>query len=421
MTPPAAIDYSTLKITEPPSAGFYFGAYEWTAGDIASVEAAAGIRTSHYSATSGNWSSGAMSYVSGHPRFSASVANTVWAQGRVCVAQTYNLYAGTDTEHPAGFTVDKLLAGQYDSNLATLASDLRAFGKPVWIQCGREPNGVGQDYMGGFGADGTASLSTAITNGTAYNQFIPPAVPAGAPSNLYEDCSGAAIPDGVGRLKAGQRYIHDYLVRRQGLHFLTWDSQGWNVRYYKDAVDNQDKYDSADYVGHEAYALQVLQDCNFANFYPGDAYCDWPSITFYTLDYYDASWSWLSGSDILLPTADWLTSLSQVYNQIRSVTQKPIILVECGFPDGMDSNTTYGAEKLTTCLNAFLTTYTGIKAVSMWSNSVNWFVADNFPYDCLLRSNTTQSTALRSIIAANRTKFHTSVTLTNNIPHPYRP
>lgn len=398
---------SNSKIIAPPD-GVYFGQYEWTAGEIAAVEAATGLTTSHYHSGRGHW---ALGYVSGHPHLDVTAANAAWNAGKVIVVQAYNLYAGTDDEHPVGFTVDKLLAGDYDSNLSTFAGELREFGKPCWFQCGREPNGVGQDYMGGFGATGTTSLADAITANAAYNQFTPPAPPSGAPAGLYDGCSGATMPDGIGRLKAGQRYIHDFMVRREGLNFLTFDSQGFSVRYYKDATDNQEQYDSADYGANSAYALTLLQRCSDpANWYPGDAYCDWVSLTWYFLDYYDANWSFLSGSDILIPNADWLASMDHTYDAIQLVTTKPILLCELGFPDGMDSNTAYGASKATDGLNAILDTYTQIKAVSLWGNKASWMVNDVFPYDCVM-DNVAQGAAVQAVAAAHPGKLRGDVYL----------
>lgn len=408
-------DLFSSQIVPHPNGGIYLGQYEWTAGDIATFQAAAGMGTSHYHSGRGHWSLG---YISGHPHLDVSAANAAWNAGTVIVVQSYNLYAGTDTEHPTGFTVDQLLAGTYDANLATFAAELRSFGKPCWMQCGREPNGVGQDYMGGFGTDGTQSLSWAITNGLAYNQFTPPSPPSGAPGDIYSGCSGSGIPDGVGRLKAGQRYLYDYFVRREGLTFLTFDTQGWAVRYWLDSANNWDVSDSNDYAGHEAYALQVLQDANFANFYPGDAYSHWVSLTFYFLDYYDASWSWLTGSDILIPNADWLTSLAHTMSDVSAVTSRPVLLAEFGCPDGMNSNTSYGASKVTDGFNAILDTYPQIGAVSMWSNHSSWFVADNFPYDCLITPGSLQATALRNVIAAHPGKVHSEMYFTGNQRHP---
>jgi len=412
--PAAAPALDQSKIIAP-SSGVYLGQYEWTAGEIAAVETALGQSVSHYHSGRGHW---ALGYVSGHPHLDVTAANTAWNAGKVIVVQAYNLYAGTDDEHPAGFTVDKLLAGDYDTNLSTFADELRTFGKPCWFQCGREPNGVGQDYMGGFGTTGTTSLADAITANAAYNQFTPPSPPTGAPAGLYDGCSGAAMPDGIGRLKAGQRYIHDFMVRREGLNFLTFDSQGFSVRYYKDATDNQEQYDSADYVGNESYALTLLQRCSDpANWYPGDDYTDWVSLTWYFLDYYDANWSWLSGSDILIPNADWLASMDHMYNTIQAVTSKPILLCELGFPDGMDSDTVYGASKVTDGMTAILDTYTQIKAVSLWGNHASWMVNDSFPYDCLI-ANTQQSTAMQSVITAHPGEVHSAVYLTGNRRHP---
>ena len=408
----AALDQSKIIA---PSSGVYFGAYEWTAGDIAAVESATGVPTSHYHSGRGNW---AIGYVSGHPHLDLTAANAAWSAGKAIVVQAYNLYAGTDDEHPSGFTVDKLLAGDYDSNLSTFAGELRDFGKPLWIQAGREQNGAGQDYMCGFGTTGTTSLAAAIAAGTAYNQFTPPAVPSGAPADLYAGLTGATKPDGIARCVAGQRYLHDFFERRENLHFLTWDSQGYSVRYYKDATDNQEQYDSADYVGNEAYALTLLQRCSDpANWYPGDDYTDWVSGTWYFLDYYDANWTFLSGSDILIPNADWLASLAHWYTAVQAVTSKPIILVELGFPDGMSSNTVYGASKVTDGMTAILDTYTQIKAVSLWSNHASWMVNDVFPYDCLL-DNPLQAAALQAVAAARTNAIRSCVHLTDDVTQP---
>lgn len=416
-------DLFSSTIIPHPNGGIHLGQYEWTALDIKTFQEAAGMSVSHYHSGRGNW---ALGYVSGHPHLDVSAASAAWNAGKVIVVQSYNLYAGTDDEHPSGFTVDQLLAGAYDSNLATFAAELRSFGKPCWMQCGREPNGVGQDYMGGWGSDGTQTTSWAITNENGYSQFTPPAVPSGAPADLYSGCSGATMPDGVGRLKAGQRYLYDYFVRREGLTFLTFDTQGFNVRYYKDPSNNQDLSDANDYAGHEAYALTLLQRCSDpAYWYPGDAYCHWVSLTLYLLDYRQSDWSWMRNGDpsgwipdILIPNADWLTSLDRMMTQIAGVTSRPVLLAEFGCPDGMNSNTVYGASKVTDAFNAILDTYPQIGAVSMWSNHSSWFVADYFPYDCLITPGSLQATALRNVIAAHPGKVHAAVYFTGNQRHP---
>lgn len=408
-------DLFSSKIIPHPNGGIYLGQYEWESGDIKTFQAAAGMGTSHYHSGRGHWGFG---YVSGQPHLDVSAANAAWNAGKVIVVQCYNTHPGSDDEHPTGFTVDQLLAGVYDSNLSTFAAELRTFGKPCWFQCGREINGIEAAWWAGWGPNGDQDTAWAMNNEDAYNNFAPPAPPSGAPADLYADCSGPTIPDGLGRLKAAQRYYHDFFVRREGLTFLTFDSTGWNVRYYKDATDNQDNYDSGDYPGHESYALSVFDNMTFDNFYPGDRFCDWPSVTFYPLDYYDANWSWLSGNDILFANADWIASLARVMAQIAAVTTKPVLLAECGFPDGMNSNTVRGASKVTDCLSAMLDTFTQIGAVSMWANPASLFVNDVFPYDCLITPGSLQATALRNVIAARPGKFHSEVYLTGNQRHP---
>ena len=141
------------------------------------------------------------------------------------------------------------------------------------------------------------------------------------------------------------------------------------------------------------------------------------SLTWYFLDYYDANWTFLSGSDILIPNADWLASMSHMYSAIQAVTSRPIILVELGFPDGMSSNTAYGASKVTSGMTAILDTYTQIKAVSLWSNEASWMVNDVFPYDCLL-DNPLQAAALQAVVATRPGSLRSCVTLTDGVRHP---
>lgn len=409
----------------PPSSGIYFGQYSWDPDgqDIPTVEAAVGIRTAYYSPLSGNWANGAMSYVSGHPVFDPDVADAVWAQGRVVIVQAYNLTANPDDdEHPTGFTIDQLLDGAYDTQLAAFAAQLRDFGKPVWFINGRETQGVELPWMGGWGPDGDQNTEWAITNSRAYNEFVPPSPPSGARADLYAGCSGATMPDGIGRVKAGQHYIHDFMVRREGLHFLTFDTMGFACQFDIGGTDTQAHYNSQDYTGFESYALTLFQRCNDpANWLPDPRCYDWVSVTLYTLDYYDDNWGWLSGSDILVATEDWITTLDNWMAAIASVTSRPIHIIELGCPDGMDSRTTYGAEKITAVFNAILDDYPQIKAVSLWSNldaaDGGWFEATNvddahFPYDCLIRTGP-QATALQAVIAAHPGEFHSYIQLTN--------
>ena len=46
---------------------------------------------------------------------------------------------------------------------------------------------------------------------------------------LYTDLGDPNVCDGVERLIAAQRYIYDFLVRKEGLKFLTFDTMGWDT------------------------------------------------------------------------------------------------------------------------------------------------------------------------------------------------
>ena len=403
-----------------PDDGVLWGSYQWMGNDLATFEAVSGIPASHYHAGRGHWAFG---YVSGHPRLDVTAANAAWNAGKLIVVQAYNLCADpTDDEHPSGFTVDQLLAGAYDANLSTFASDLRAFGKPCFLQCGREPNGVGAAWFGGWGPDGDDDTAWAINNEDAYENFVPPAVPSGAPGDLYADCSGPTIPDGIGRLKAGQRYIHDFLVRREGLNFLTFDSQGFTCHWWKDPTDNQILFDSLDYVGHESYAVAVLEDCNDpAKWFPGIRWCDCWSLTFYTLDYYDAWWTWLSGSDILRSSADWLTSFAHMLDQIAAVNALPVLLAEFGMCDGMNENTSRRASRVTDILPVILNDYPQVKAISNWSDlrPRSWPDDGDSFHLCLIQPGTRGNCARRDRRRPSFTAAPSSTTATRS-PWPGR-
>jgi len=405
-------DYSQLKIA-PPATGLYLGQYEWQPGDIATMEAAAGMHTTHYAANRGHWSIGYDG--AGNPHLDLAQANAAWDAGRAIVVQAFNTYAGADAEHPVGFTVDKLLRGQYDAALHTFALELKAFGKPVFFQIGREPNGVGGDYFGGFGLNGDKSLAWAIANNAALNKFTPPARPAGAPANLYTGVASNTVCDGAERLKAAQRYYHDFFERRENLHFLTWDTMGWAVLQ----VD-QTLWDSQDYpAAQQTYAKQVLDSCqDFKNMYPGDAYVDWVSINWYMLDYYMSDWPGFT-QDYILSIDSWFQALNKTMAQVLTVAAtKPVMFTELGFPDGRNPDSAYAALKVQYGLQGVLDYYPQIKAVSFWANHPSWMVPGVFPYDCLIRPNTQQGQALHAVIVTNPGKFKSCISLTDGSRQP---
>ncbi|MGD9727229.1 MAG: hypothetical protein AB7G68_05730 [Nitrospiraceae bacterium] len=409
---PAVRDYANLKIIPPPTGGMYLGQYEWQSGDIATFEAASGRKAALWSRYRGNWGIGYDAL--GQPHLDLQVANQAWQEGKVLVVQAYNTHPSPDeAEAPRGFTVDKLLAGQYDADLRRFAGELRQYGKPVFFIVGREPNGVDADYFGGFGPAGDKSLLWALQNKRGSAEFNPSSLPY---ASLYTDIGAPQVCDGVERLKAAQRYYHDFFVRREGLKFLTFDTMGWAVNQ----VD-QIEYDVLDLPStvDKAYARELLKSCHsFANFYPGDAYVDWVSLNFYMVDYYAKDWPGLA-QDYVIPIQEHFTNLDALMREVQATApNKPVFFMELGFPDGMNQNSNWAAQKISAGLSRFLGSYPKISGFAMWSAHPAWTMAGVFPYDCLIRPGTQQGVALKSAIAANTASFHSCVYLSDGKLQP---
>lgn len=409
--PPVTRDYANLKIIPHPSGGMYIGQYEWVDGDITTFEAAGGRKTALWSKHRGSWANGYDE--SGQPHFDVAAANRAWEEGKAIVVQAYNVHPAPDeSEAPQGFTVDKLLSGQYDSDLGRFAAELRQFGKPLFFIAGREPNGVGADYFGGFGPAGDKSLQWAIENKRGFSEFDPSRMPYA--SRLYGNIGTPQVCDGVERLKAAQRYYYDFFVRREGLKFLTFDTMGWAVRQA-----NQNEYDLNDFPStiDKTYARQLLQSCHsFVNVYPGDEYADWVSLTFYMLDYYAKDLPGLT-RDYVISVDEHMRNLGKVMGEVQLVApKKPVFLMEFGFPDGLRKDSRWAAQKITQGLPRILSSYPQIQGFAMWSAHPSWM--SYFPWDCLIRPNTQQGQALKTTFSGNPTKFHSCVYLSDGKLHP---
>lgn len=411
-SPPSVTrDYANLKIIPHPSGGMYIGQYEWVDGDIATFEAAGGRKTALWSKHRGSWANGYDE--SGQPHFDVAAANRAWDEGKAIVVQAYNVHPAPDeSEAPQGFTVDKLLSGQYDSDLGRFAAELRQFGKPLFFITGREPNGVGADYFGGFGPAGDKSLQWAIENKRGFSEFDPSRMPYA--SRLYSNIGTPQVCDGVERLKAAQRYYYDFFVRREGLKFLTFDTMGWAVRQA-----NQNEYDLNDFPStiDKAYARQLLQSCHsFVNVYPGDEYADWVSLTFYMLDYYAKDLPGLT-RDYVISVDEHMRNLDKVMGEVKlAAPNKPVFFMELGFPDGLRNDSNWAAQKISQGFQRILTSHPQIRGFAMWSTHPSWL--SYFPWDCLIRPNTQQGAALKSTFATAPTKFHSCVSLSDGRPHP---
>lgn len=409
---PVARDYTNLKIIPPPTGGMYLGQYEWQTGDIANFEAASGRKAALWSRYRGNWGIGYDA--SGQPHLDLQAANQAWLEGKVLVVQAYNTNPAPDEpEAPRGFTVDKLLAGLYDADLRRFAGELRQYGKPVFLIVGREPNGVDANYFGGFGPAGDKSLQWAVENKRGFTEFNPASLPY---ASLYTDIGSPQVCDGVERLKAAQRYYHDFFVRREGLKFLTFDTMGWAVNQL-----NQIEYDVQDLPAtiDKAYARELLKSCHsFSNFYPGDDYVDWVSLTFYMIDYYAKDWPGLT-QDYVIPIQDHFTALDAVMREVKvAAPTKPVFFMELGFPDGTRQNSSWAAQKVTAGLSQLLASYPQVNGFAMWSAHPAWMIPGVFPYDCLIRPGTLQATALRNTVSAHTSAFHSCVYLSDGKLHP---
>ncbi|MFO0775091.1 MAG: hypothetical protein U0172_10560 [Nitrospiraceae bacterium] len=408
--PPPVRDLASLKIVPHPNGGMYLGQYEWVPGDIATFESASGRKTALWSKHRGSWANGYDAY--GQPHFDVQEANAAWQEGKVIVVQAYNVHPSPDeSEAPAGFTVDKLLSGQYDADLSRFAAELRQFGKPMFFISGREPNGIGADYFGGFGAVGDKSLQWALENKRGLAEFNPSRFPY---ASLYSDAGNAQVCDGAERLKAAQRYYYDFFVRREGLQFLTFDTMGWAVKQV-----NQIDYDLSELPAtiDRAYARQLLESCHaFANMYPGDTYVDWVSINFYMLDYYAADLPGLT-QDYVVSVDEHMRELDKLMAEIKVIAPaKPVFIMELGFPDGLSQNSSWAAQKISQGLPRMLATYPKINGFAMWSAHPSWM--SFFPWDCLIRPLTQQGAALKSVLVTTPTKFHSCVYLSDGKPHP---
>lgn len=403
----ATRDYSTLKIVPPPGGGMYIGQHDFNGGnDIVAIETAIGRKVAW-------WSNLEFDGLSGL----AASLEYGWKQGKISWVTAYEVTRASDDPPPLpGFTIDNLLRGKFDVELRKFAAEFRKFGKPVVFQAGREPDGLGILYMGGFGPNGDKTLKLAIENQRGLADFNPSQFP-NAP--LYAGLGDPNKCDGVERLAAAQRYYHDFFVRREGLNFLTFETMGWAVgpewekvteKELKELVTKELNIRPASV--SPAHAGRLLKSClNFEHFYAGDEYVDWVSINFYLLDSPAGTWP---EQDVGL-RADIdkeLKNLEVTMNTIRKVArEKPVFFMELGFAEGRKKDSKRAAEMLRRTFNELLTRYPEIHGFSMWSNlaSADAKSASYWPYDNLIRPNTQQGNALKEIIDANPSKFHSCV------------
>jgi len=386
---PTATNYARLKIAPPPGGGMYIGQYEWNPGDIATFEEAIDGNVAMFSVHQPM----VLDKKTEWPvAFDVDEAEKAWQEGKVVI-----VHAIETSPHPlnGGFTIDKLLQGEYDGLLHELADQFRQFGKPMFFMTAREPNGVLEDYFGGFGPDGDKSTEWALENQMGLAEFDPSGFPNAA---LYRDLGDPQVSDGVERLIAAQRYYYNFFVVEEGLTFLTFDSMAWAAIPWQSVVE-----EAGLSPGDPNYQL-IRTSCSFEYFYPGDEYVDWVSITWYMMDW----------GEVNTPIAEQLEAFGAVMAEIRATApDKPVFIMELGFPDGENPDSKWAAEKVTAGLNELITKYPEVSGFAMWSR-----IAGFDPTDCLVRPGTAQGNAFRRIVEANAAYFHSCVYFTDGSQMP---
>jgi len=362
------------KIVPPEEGGIYIGVQ----GDervLSQLEQAGGRKAAIFSPFTGVVS-GVENPDSHALNFNVKRARELWDKGYVFIVSAYE----TSPKY-GSFTIDKLLRGEYDADLRRIAGQFKQFGKPMFFNTAREPNGLLSQYFGGFGSQGDKTLKWAVQNGVGFADFTPPKAPSGAPG-LYDGLGDGQVCDGVERLAAAQRYYHDFFTRREGIDFLTFDTMGWLVPVA---------------VGDDIAAQSTLeQNCkDFSQFHSLIAnYSDWV-----TLDWYPRH-------------ASDMQPLARMMKEIRKAApDKPVMTTETGFC-GSDQK-----GQLENGLAAILKNYPELHALQ--------FVAGDFftdedvpggaPTSCRIRPNTSVGDSFKQILAENADVFHSCAQFSGGI------
>jgi Glycosyl hydrolase family 26 len=209
-------------IAPPPSGKLYHGCYwggvgsdtrdptehDVTAADVAGYEEAVGQKAA-WVYFSNNWFESR--------KFPAAMCGWVRDLGKVPYLRLM-LRSDVDQKHAEKiFTLKKIVAGEFDVDLCAWAREAKAFGSPILIEWGTEPNGDWFSWNGKW-------------NG--------------------------GVGEGPKRYIAAYRHIVD-LMRAEGAGNLTWV---WHVNW----LDQPE-----------------LKWNAFENYYPGDGYCDWVALSAY--------------------------------------------------------------------------------------------------------------------------------------------
>jgi Glycosyl hydrolase family 26 len=205
--PPPGKLYQGLYFDEP-AAGHDPTEHDVTAADVARFEQTLGTKTA-WVFFSDNWSESR--------KFPAATCDWIRGLGKIPYVRLM-LRSDLEQNHAEKiFTLTNILAGKFDDDLRTWARDAKAFGSPILIEWGTEPNGDWFSWNGKW-------------NGGA--------------------------KEGPRRYIEVWRHIVD-LMRGEGAGNLQWI---WHVNWFDvpEAKWNQ-----------------------FENYYPGGDYCDWVALSAY--------------------------------------------------------------------------------------------------------------------------------------------
>ncbi len=252
----------TRMVIAPPTQGVYLGQTTFREGEVEELEKIVGNKiaiVADYSLVRGTETAGMAL------QFDLVRANAYADAGYAIIVGAYEAYPGHK-----GFTVDQLLKGKYDLQLTELAEQFRQYRGYMFFTTCREPNGVLQDFYGGFGQDGDKSLLWAIRNHAGFDKFHPPQT-SQHEAQLYSGLGRDDLADGIERLGAAQRYYHDFFIRRQRLTNLTFETMGWATQGPMVVRKNIGAYERR---LNEALSLESLLT-SIGNYY------DWISINWY--------------------------------------------------------------------------------------------------------------------------------------------
>jgi len=205
--PPPGKLYQGLYFDEP-AAGHDPTEHDVTAANVAQFEEALGAKTT-WVFFSNNWFESR--------KFPREACDWIRGLGKVPYVRLM-LRADAEQDRPEKlFTLANILSGQFDNDLKWWARDAKAFGSPVLVEWGTEPNGKWFSWNGKW-------------NGGA--------------------------KEGPARYIAAWRHIVD-LMRGEGAGNLQWV---WHVNWLDQPEANWNR---------------------FENYYPGENYCDWVALSAY--------------------------------------------------------------------------------------------------------------------------------------------